>query len=174
MSVLADIVAEVATEYGAGPTFSSGRLALSEHDAPPRIVAVEVEGAFAVTDRPGGRFDGAEAVRELFVRTLIVDWYCWGEDESAAETLMLDLIRTFWKAGTMGSYLPLSYRRLQQEEAEASWLTLGEVYVVRVEHQAGVTDAPGPVREAPVSGVHTGTITVPQGSGIEEVGCGGP
>lgn len=172
MTVLADIVTDVEAEYGAGPTFTSGRLALSEHDAPPRIVAVELEGSFAVTDRPGGRLDGSSATRELYARTLIVDWYCWGEDADAAETMMLDLIRTFWRADTMGSYLPLSYRRLQQEEGEASWFTLGEVYVLRVEHQAGVTDTAGPVREGPTVGVHTGTMTVPQLSNTPEVGCG--
>ena len=170
MNTIDALVAEMTTVMdNPAVAWGVGSLALNEHAHDPRIVAVEANGTFGDDIRPG-RYDlTTTSTRELYVRTAVVAWYCWGSDAETAEVLMTNLLVLMRRSDMMASMRPVGYDRLQHGE-DASWLTRGECYVLTCEHDIGVPDHVVPLRTGSTAGVHTGTMQQLAG-GAAQVGC---
>lgn len=163
MSVLSDIVDEIATVM-ADPTvrFAFGRLELDEHGTMPAICAVPVGGPLTMTESPGRHDVGAVAVRELFLRNVRVDWYCWGADAGAAEDLMTALIVAVESSRVQGSYFPDSETWMNQAAGGAAWQNQGECVMLSMTLQIPVVDGPKQLTK-PLVRTHQGTLNGGEG-----------
>lgn len=116
-------VEPILLEHVPGITFGRGYKDLQLTSSPPRVVWVPCPGGAKPVNRPGGK------PRQLVVRSLGLQAYCWGNSWTDSEELSTKVMAVL----TVACMATISWGADQwplENEQLADWLTKGQLSVV--------------------------------------------
>lgn len=111
------------------PSMGFGARALSENDAPPRVVWVPREGRHDKKQLTAG--DRNQAVRMIWTRHVLIDLHIWAADETAAEELCNHIVATLEEGLGAGGY-SMAGESWQASESTAAGIKMVLSFVLRM------------------------------------------